>query len=67
MKRKGNVIARMIDNTDTRTLDISCMRPVGLLCTDEHSGNRNLDRTFPHEVIRKSESKYVFGGSHEHH
>lgn len=68
IKRKGNVIARVIDNTDTRTLDDfvheTVSNKVSLLCTDEHSGYRHVGRTFPHEIIRKSESKYVVGAVH---
>jgi transposase-like protein len=68
VKRKGNVIARVIDNTDTRTLDSfvheAVSNKVSLLNTDEHSGYRFLGRTFPHEIIRKSTSKYVVGAVH---
>ena len=68
VKRKGNVIARVIDKTDTATLDgfvhEAVSNRVSLLATDEHSGYRHLARTFPHEIIRKSESDYVVGAVH---
>lgn len=68
VKRKGNVIARVIGNTDTATLDSfvheTVSNRVSLVATDEHSGYRNLGRTFPHEIIRKSASEYVVGAVH---
>jgi transposase-like protein len=68
IKRKGNVILRVIDNTDTNTLDSfvreAVSNKVSLLVTDEHSGYRLLKRDFPHEVIRKSEGDYVVGAVH---
>jgi len=68
VSRKGNVVARVIDNTDTATLDgfvhAAVSDKVSLLCSDEHSGYRFLDRTFPHEMIRKSDGDYVVGAVH---
>ena len=68
VKRKGNVIARVINRTDTNTMDRFVhevvSNKVSLLNTDEHSGYRNLGRTFPHEVIRKSAKDYVVGAVH---
>ncbi len=68
IKRKGNVVLRVIENTDTATLDgfvnEAVSNKVSLLCTDEHSGYRNLGRKFPHEVIRKSGGDYVVGAVH---
>jgi transposase-like protein/ribosomal protein L37AE/L43A len=68
IKRKGNVILRVIDNTDTATLDgfvnEAVSNKVSLLATDEHSGYRLLGRSFPHEIIRKSRGDYVVGAVH---
>jgi transposase-like protein len=68
VSRRGNVVARVIDNTDTATLDgfvhEAVSNRVSLLCSDEHSGYRFLDRTFPHEMIRKSRGDYVVGAVH---
>jgi hypothetical protein len=68
VKRKGNVVARVIGNTDTATLDSfvheTLSNRVSLVATDEHSGYRHLGRTFPHEIIRKSEGDYVVGAVH---
>jgi transposase-like protein len=68
ISRRGNVVARIIDNTDTATLDgfvhEAVSNKVSLLATDEHSGYRFLKRTFPHKVIRKSSGDYVVGAVH---
>jgi transposase-like protein len=68
VSRKGGVVARMIENTDTRTLDgfvhEAVSNKVSLLATDEHSGYRYLSRTFPHDVIRHSAEEYVVGAVH---
>jgi hypothetical protein len=60
--RKGNVVLRVIDSTDTRTLDSfvheAVSNKVSLLATDEHSGYCFLSRTYPHRVIRKSGGDY---------
>ncbi len=66
--RKGNVVARVIDNTDTATLD-SFVREtvsdkVSLLCTDEHSGYRFLARDFPHGKVQHGTHEYVIGAVH---
>lgn len=66
--RRGGVVARVIENTDTATLDgfvhEAVSNKVSLLATDEHSGYRYLDRTFPHGVIRHSAEQYVVGAVH---
>ena len=56
--RKGMVVAKVIENTDTATLDgfvHSAVGPnVSLISTDEHSGYRLLGRDLPHRVVRHS-------------
>jgi transposase-like protein len=68
ISRKGNVVLRVIDSTDTATLDRfvhqSVSTKVSLLSTDEHSGYRLLGRDFPHHIIRKSGGDYVVGAVH---
>jgi hypothetical protein len=68
VSRKGNVVARVIDNIDTATLDgfvhKAVSNKVSLLASDEHAGYRFLNRTFPHEVIRHSAGNYVVGAVH---
>lgn len=67
IKRKGNVVLRVIENTDTATLDgfvnEAVSNKVSLVCTDEHSGYRFLGKNYPHKVIRKREN-YVVGAVH---
>jgi transposase-like protein len=68
VKRKGNVIARVIANIDTKTLDTfvheTVSNKVSLLCTDENSGCRYLNRTYPRQVIRHGAGLYVIGAMH---
>ncbi|MGO9685329.1 MAG: IS1595 family transposase [Beijerinckiaceae bacterium] len=66
--RKGNVVARVIENTDTATLDgfvrEAVSEKVSLLATDEHSGYRKLGDLFAHEFVRHSKGEYVNGAVH---
>lgn len=73
ISRKGNVVAKMIENTDTATLDSfvrqAVSQRVNLISTDEHSGYRLLGRggdqfALPHGVIRHSAGEYVNGVIH---
>ncbi len=66
--RKGNVVCRMIEATDTPVLDGFVRRTVdekvSLVATDEHSGYRLLKYGYPHEVIKHSTGEYVRGEVH---
>ena len=74
ISRKGNVIAQMIANTDTATLDSFVRKAVNrervdLIATDEHSGYRLLELGgerfgLPHGVVRHSSGEYVRGIVH---
>jgi hypothetical protein len=68
VSRKGNVVARVIENTDTRTLDGFVRQvvseKVSLIATDKHSGYRNLKDTFEHGVVQHSSGRYVDGVVH---
>jgi IS1 family transposase len=68
VRRKGNVVARVIANTDTATMDgfvrEAVSHKVSLLCTDDHSGYRHLGQDFPHGVVRHSQHQYVVGAVH---
>ncbi len=71
ISRKGMVVAKVIENTDTRTLDGFVRKAVSdkvsLVATDEHSGYRLLskgDAPLPHEVIGHSSGEYVRGNIH---
>jgi transposase-like protein len=68
ISRKGMVVTKVIENTDTETLDgfvHSAIGPnVSLVSTDEHSGYRLLDRDLPHGVVRHGSGQYVVGSVH---
>lgn len=69
MRRKGNVIARVVERNDAETLnrfvEEAVSRRVSLLCTDEHLGYKQLKRNrWPHRVIHHSAGEYVNGVVH---
>lgn len=68
VSRKGNVVARMIAATDTKTYDRfvreTVSTEVSLLATDEHSGYRFLKDQFPHEFVSHAAGQYVVGAIH---
>lgn len=68
VSRKGNVVARVIAATDTKTYDRfvreTVSTEVSLLATDEHSGYRFLGDAFPHEFVTHSTGQYVVGAVH---
>jgi transposase-like protein len=68
ISRKGMVVTKVIENTDTKTLDDFVHQAVGpnvsLVSTDEHSGYRLLSRDLPHQVVRHSAGQYVVGTVH---
>ena len=69
--RRG-MVAKVIENTDTPTLDKFVRRvvdkdKVDLIATDEHSGYRLLGEgpdALPHEVVTHSTGEYVRGVVH---
>jgi transposase-like protein len=68
VKRKGNVVARVIDKADAETLCRFVRETVSTKCslvsTDEARGYRYLDKSFPHGVVRHSQDEYVHGNIH---
>ena len=64
VQRKGNVVARVIDNTNHSTLNRFVNHRVSLLSTDDHKGYRGVGNTFPHGFVRHSLGEYVFGAVH---
>jgi transposase-like protein len=68
VRRKGNVIARVIENTSKETLDAfiryAVSDRVSLISTDEHRGYTHLRHTHPHGVVRHSQGQYVHGAIH---
>jgi transposase-like protein len=68
VKRKGNVIARVIANTSAETLKafvrMAVSTKVSLVSTDEHRGYMGLRRHFPHGFARYGAGQYVHGAIH---
>jgi IS1 family transposase len=68
VSRKGNVIARVIENTKTETFERFVRQMVSdkcsLLSTDEHSGYRRLSPDYPHHAVRHQAKHYVMGAIH---
>ncbi len=68
ISRKGMIVAKVIENTDTKTLDDfvheTVSKNVRLVATDEHSGYRLLGRDMNHKVVRHSAGEYVVGTTH---
>jgi transposase-like protein len=66
--RKGMVVARVVQNTDTATLDgfvrETVSKSVRLLATDEHTGYRLLGKDMNHRVVRHGAGEYVVGTTH---
>jgi transposase-like protein len=66
--RKGNVVCKMIESTDTGTLDSFVRKTVdanvSLVATDEHSGYRLLDNDYKHESVKHGQGEYVRGVVH---
>jgi IS1 family transposase/transposase-like protein len=67
-ERKGNVVARVIENTKTETFERFVRAVVSdkcsLLSTDEHSGYRRLSPDYPHHAVRHRAKNYVVGAIH---
>ncbi|MDB5678470.1 IS1595 family transposase [Sphingomonas bacterium] len=67
LERGGKVVATVIGDTSTATLDgfaHAVVAPGAKVSTDEHSGYRHLGRTFDHGVVRHSAGEYVRDGHH---
>jgi transposase-like protein len=66
--RKGMIVAKVIENTDTATLDsfvrATVSKDVKLIATDEHSGYRLLGADMNHRVVRHTQGEYVVGTTH---
>ncbi|MBZ5672222.1 MAG: IS1595 family transposase [Acidobacteriia bacterium] len=67
-QRKGNVVARVIENTKTETFEQFVREvvstDVSLLNTDEHSSYRRLSKDYPHHAVRHQAKQYVVGAVH---
>ena len=68
VQRKGNVVARVIENTSMNTLDDFVRETVSdrvsLISTDEHKGYLRLHDHYAHGVVDHSAGEYVHGAIH---
>jgi IS1 family transposase len=68
IRRKGNVIARVIANVKTSTLEAfvneAVSEKVSLLCTDQWVGYAHLGDKFNHATVDHAKRQYVVGAVH---
>jgi transposase-like protein len=68
VRRKGNVIARVVDNVRASTLmafvNEAVSEKVSLLCTDQWVGYKGLDKNYPHATVDHAKRQYVVGAVH---
>lgn len=68
MKRGGNIIAKVITDTQKATLqpiiNESVVKDASILITDEWWGYRGLEKDYPHVVMNHAEEEYVRGAFH---
>jgi transposase-like protein len=68
VKRKGNVIARVVDRVHTETLEKfvneAISNRVSLICTDENRGYSGLRYEFNHGKVDHSKGEHVVGVVH---
>jgi transposase-like protein len=69
VSRKGNVVARVVENVRASTLTEfvreSVSHKVSLLCTDKWVGYKHLNKEFPqHQMIDHARGEYVVGAIH---
>lgn len=68
IQRKGNVVARVIQNVRASTLqgfvNEAVSNKVSLLCTDQWVGYKGLDKDYPHATVDHARRQYVVGAVH---
>ena len=68
VKRKGNVVARVVENTGRLTLEAfvreAVSHKVSLLCTDAYPGYKRLKHRFPHQAVDHTIGQHVVGAVH---
>jgi len=69
VRRKGNVVARIIENVKGSTLTAfvneAASHKVSLLCTDDWAGYARLaEQGYPHGVVDHRAHQYVYGAVH---
>jgi transposase-like protein len=66
--RRGNVVARVIENVQASTLENfvreAVSNKVSLLCTDKWVGYKHLGKEYPHQTIDHAAGEYVIGAVH---
>lgn len=68
VKRKGNVIARVVYGVDQTEIENfvreTVSNKVSLLCTDAYSAYNGLDKKYPHGVVDHGIGQHVVGAIH---
>jgi transposase-like protein len=68
VKRKGNVIARVIENTRRETLEaflrMAVSTRVSLISNDEYRGYARIGSHYPHGIVNHGHGQYVPGAIH---
>jgi len=68
VKRKGNVVARVLSSVDRTQLEIfirqAVSTKVSLLCTDAFAGYNRIGKEFPHGVVDHAIGQHVVGAIH---
>lgn len=68
VRRKGNVVARVVANTSQEVLEAfvryAVSERVSLVSTDEHRGYGGLRPHYPHGVVQHGAGQYVHGNIH---
>ena len=68
VSRKGNVVARVVANVQAATLNAfvreTVSHKVSLLCTDQWTGYKGLDKDYPHATVDHARGQYVIGAIH---
>ncbi|HEY3917494.1 MAG TPA: IS1595 family transposase [Stellaceae bacterium] len=68
VRRKGNVVARVVENVRASTLTEfvreAVSTKVSLLCTDQWGGYNALHKEFPHARVDHAAGQYVVGAVH---
>ena len=68
VKRKGNVVARVVLGTDTATIESfvreTVSTKVSLLCTDDYNAYRGLGKEYNHGAISHTTGRHVVGAVH---
>jgi transposase-like protein len=68
VKRKGNVVARVVSNVRASTsagfVREAVSHKVSLLCTDQWTGYKKLGEEYPHATVDHRKGEYVVGAVH---